>query len=213
MMLSAAVSAGKSTIDAAYDVPGIAQYLDMVNLMSYDLHGHWNPYTHHQSGLYAHPQDKSDNLYFNQDFAVKYWIRKGMPANKITLGIPLYGRCWTLNGHDTGYYASASKHTGAGPYTKQQGILGYNEICEKISQGWTVVNDPAMNEPYAYSLRDNRTWCSYDDQNSVKTKARYAKSRGLAGMMVWSIDTDDIKGNHGRPFNLIKTMRETFNRS
>ena len=66
MMLTAAVSAGKATIDAAYDIPGMAQHLDMANLMTYDLHGDWESFTHHQSGLYAHPDDTGDNLYFNQ---------------------------------------------------------------------------------------------------------------------------------------------------
>ncbi|KAK8378535.1 hypothetical protein O3P69_011199 [Scylla paramamosain] len=211
MMLTAAVSAGKLTIDPAYDVPGMAQQLDMVNLMAYDLHGAWDTYTHHQSGLYAHPDDTGDNLYLNQDFAVRYWIEKGMPASKITQGVPLYGRCWTLkNGDNTGYYAPAPQPGMAGPYTRTPGFLGYNEICEGILDGWTVVNDPAMHEPYVYSLEHNRIWCSYDDQDSVKTKANYAKEHGLAGMMVWSIETDDFKGKCGRTFNLIKTMVETF---
>ncbi|KAG0711282.1 Acidic mammalian chitinase [Chionoecetes opilio] len=212
MMLTAAVSAGKGTIDAAYDIPGMAQHLDMVNLMTYDFHGDWDPYTHHQSGLYAHPDDTGDNAYFNQDFAVRYWIEKGMPANKISQGVPLYGRCWTLDGKDdTGYYAPAHQPSVAGPYTEEPGDWGYNEICEGISKGgWTVVHDPAMHEPYAYNLNHNKIWCSYDDEDSVKLKAEYAKEHGLAGMMVWSIDTDDFVGLCGRKFNLIKTMVETF---
>ena len=39
LMLTAAVSAGKATIDKAYDVPVMAQTLDYINLMSYDFHG------------------------------------------------------------------------------------------------------------------------------------------------------------------------------
>ncbi|CAF4381717.1 unnamed protein product, partial [Rotaria sp. Silwood2] len=38
-LLTAAVGAGKSTIDAAYEIPQVCQILDFVNLMSYDLHG------------------------------------------------------------------------------------------------------------------------------------------------------------------------------
>nr|AHZ21076.1 chitinase [Eriocheir sinensis] len=212
MMLSAAVSAGKATIDEAYDIPGVAANLDLMNLMSYDLHGAWDPYTHHQSGLYAHPDDTGDNVYLNQDFAINYWIDGGMPADKIAQGVPLYGRCWTLtSADDTGYYATATQPGIAGPYTRSPGFLGYNEICEAITtRGWTVVNDPAMHEPYVYSITDNRIWCSYDDEASVTTKALYAKDHGLAGMMVWSVETDDFLGKCGREFNLIKTMVETF---
>ncbi|XP_050738876.1 probable chitinase 2 isoform X2 [Eriocheir sinensis] len=212
MMLSAAVSAGKNTIDAAYDVPGVAQNLDLLNLMTYDFHGAWEPETQHHSALYGQPNDIGANAYLNQDYAVNYWISQGMPANKISQGVPLYGRCWTLSSSlNTGYRAPASQPGAAGPYTNQAGFLGYNEICESIqNNGWTVVNDPVMNEPYVYSIANNNIWCSYDDQNSLQTKAKYAKSRGLAGMMVWSIETDDFKGSCGRKFNLIKTLRETY---
>ena len=75
------------------------------------------------------PHSKSYIVLFFQDFAVTYWIEKGMPANKITLGVPLYGRCWTLkNGDDTGYYAPAPQPGAAGPYTRTPGFLGYNEV-------------------------------------------------------------------------------------
>ena len=39
LLLTAAVSAGKATIDLAYDVPVMAQTLDFINVMSYDYHG------------------------------------------------------------------------------------------------------------------------------------------------------------------------------
>nr|BET14063.1 chitinase [Chiromantes haematocheir] len=211
MMLSVAVSAGKATIDPAYDIPGMAAVIDLMNLMSYDLHGAWESYTHHQSGLYAHPADTGDNLYLNQDFAINYWIDGGMPANKIAQGVPLYGRCWTLAGSDTGYYAAASGPGVAGPYTASPGFMGYNEICElQQSEGWTIVDDPDMHEPYTYSVSHSNVWCSYDHAESCKTKANYAKDKGLAGMMVWSIETDDFLGKCGRSFDLIKTLVETF---
>ncbi|KAK8736741.1 hypothetical protein OTU49_004626, partial [Cherax quadricarinatus] len=37
MILTAAVSAGKLTIDPAYNIPAMAENLDIVNLMAYDL--------------------------------------------------------------------------------------------------------------------------------------------------------------------------------
>lgn len=65
MLLTAAVSAGKETIDAAYNIPAMVTHLDIINLMTYDLHGAWDDYTHHQSPLYAHPDDTGDNLFLN----------------------------------------------------------------------------------------------------------------------------------------------------
>lgn len=73
MVLTAAVSAGKGTIDPAYNIPEMSKSLDLINVMAYDMHGAWDDYTHHQSGLYAHPLDEGDNLYFN---VVGTWARR-----------------------------------------------------------------------------------------------------------------------------------------
>lgn len=40
-ILTAAVSAGKPTIDRAYNVPEMTKYLDIINVMTYDFHGAW----------------------------------------------------------------------------------------------------------------------------------------------------------------------------
>nr|AFC60660.1 chitinase [Pandalus japonicus] len=214
MLLTAAVSAGKLTIDPAYDVPAMSQHIDLLNLMTYDMHGSWDKYTHHQSALYAHPDDEGDNLYLNVDFAVNYWLEKGAPKEKLTLGIPLYGRSWRLDDPtNTGFYAPASNPGQAGPYTRQTGFAGYNEICANMmTHDWTIVHDPAMNEPYAYCLQLNNIWMSYEDPDSVALKAQYALDKGLAGCMVWSVETDDFHGKcHGEPFPLMTSIVETLN--
>lgn len=213
MLLTAAVSAGKGTIDAAYNIPAMVTHLDIINLMTYDMHGAWDHYTHHQSPLYAHPDDTGDNLFFNVDYAVHYWLDNGAPKDKLVVGMPLYGRCWSLDSDaDTGFYAPASQPGNPGPWTGSPGFMGYNEICsEQMTQSWTVVNDPAMHEPYAYYLPNHRLWCSYEDVDSVTIKAQYAKDLGLAGCMVWSVETDDFKGVcHGQDFPLINTIVDVF---
>lgn len=56
LMLTAAVSAGKETIDAAYNVPALADAVDHLHVMTYDLHGAWETFTHHHTILYPYPQ-------------------------------------------------------------------------------------------------------------------------------------------------------------
>ena len=36
-------------------------------------------------------------------------------------------------------------------------------------------------------------WVSYDDEHSVRLKAEFAFDMKLAGVMVWSVETDDFK--------------------
>lgn len=41
-LLTAALGAGKDTIDIAYDMKGLSLYLDYIHLMCYDYHGAWD---------------------------------------------------------------------------------------------------------------------------------------------------------------------------
>ena len=53
----------------------------------------------------------------------------GMPAGKINLGIPTYGRSFTLdntNSHDVG--APAGSIGNAGAYTGEKGFISYYEV-------------------------------------------------------------------------------------
>ena len=61
-ILSAAVAAGKSKIDAAYDVPILSKYLDFINVMAYDLHGHWEATTGEHAALFPSSQDPHKHL-------------------------------------------------------------------------------------------------------------------------------------------------------
>ena len=43
--------------------------------------------------------------------------------------MPLYGRCWKLREPNVnGLYAPGRKPDDAGPYTREAGFLGYNEV-------------------------------------------------------------------------------------
>ena len=49
------------------------------------------------------------------------------------LGVPFYGRAFKLeNPHDSRMGARSRSTSFAGPYTREDGFLGYNEICEVI---------------------------------------------------------------------------------
>ena len=65
LLLTAAVGAGKLRIDIAYDIPEVAKYLDLINVMTYDLHGGWENVTHHHSTLFGHRDDTGNNTYLN----------------------------------------------------------------------------------------------------------------------------------------------------
>lgn len=213
-LLTAAVSPGKSTIDAAYDIPALADILDQVHVMNYDYHGSWETFTGLNAPLYGNPTyDRTlENSFLNTNWTIYYWLSNGVPASKIILGMPLYGRGFQLdNAANNGFYASASNPIPAGPYTQQAGTWGYNEICEKFKAEptWTVVRDACYQAPYAYK---NNLWIGYDDEQSLRNKGRYIAAMNLGGALTWSIETDDFRGIcHGIPFILTKTIVDAMN--
>ena len=57
------MSPSKTIMDVGYDVPAISQYLDWINVMTYDYHGQWDKKTGHVAPHYEHPDDEF--YYFN----------------------------------------------------------------------------------------------------------------------------------------------------
>ncbi|XP_064103794.1 acidic mammalian chitinase-like [Macrobrachium nipponense] len=213
LLISAAFAAGKETIDNAYYIPSLVDLFDLFHIMAYDYHGAWEDFTHHNSPLCGHYLDYDEFLYFNVKFTVEYYLDLGVPKEKFVLGTATYGRCYILdNFSEHGVWAKASRPGPAGPYIRLPGTLGYNEICRRLNEdrSCTVVHDPALHEPYFYCMSDY-IWCSYDDVDSLTLKARYAKNMGLAGMMVWQIDTDDFRPEcSSEPFPLINALKRAF---
>lgn len=206
-LLTAAVSAGTPTVEAAYDVPGMSAALDFINVMAYDFHGGWETFTHHQSPMGSLSADTGNNTLLNVKHAIEFWIEKGAPPSKLILGIGSYGRGWLLDDQSVnGFYAPASQLITAGPYTREPGIWGYNEVLEQqAAGGWTIMRDADVVGPVG--IKD-RMWIGYDDEESVAARVQYAMEMGLGGAMFWSIETDDFRGLHSsETFPLLKTAR------
>lgn len=191
-LLTAAVPASKDAIDNGYEIDLIAKELDWINLMAYDFHGAWNNYTGHNAPLYE-PKDNA-GTYYTVDFVVNYWLKKGMPSNKIILGLASYGRSFKLLDQTKYKRGDGAKGAGSpGFFTGEGGILSYYEICLKISEGAQKFWDDESKMPYAYL---NDEWYSFDETRSLKQKIDYLKAKKLGGAMIWSLDFDDFNGTY-----------------
>ncbi|XP_073324170.1 acidic mammalian chitinase-like [Pagrus major] len=190
LMLTAAVSAGKGTIDAGYEIAEIAKHLDFINVMTYDFHGAWERFTGHNSPLYRGSHDSGDLIHFNTDFAMKYWRDNGTPVEKLRLGFAAYGRTFRLTSSNTGVGAQASGAASAGPYTREAGFWSYYEICTFL-RGTTIQWIDDQKVPYASK---NNEWVGFDNKESYEIKVQYMKDMKYGGAFVWALDLDDFKG-------------------
>nr|CAI5844034.1 unnamed protein product [Callosobruchus analis] len=205
LLLSAAVSAAASSLDVSYDIPAMSQYLDMINLMSYDLHGSWDKVTGQNAPLYPSLVDStpaSKNL--NILSCVEAWVSRGASRSKLNLGLAFYGRSFTLsNPNNNGLGAPTTGPGLPGRYSGESGMLTYYEIVEYLkTKQWTYKWDQEQEVPYMYK---GNQWIGFDDTRSIAKKVEYAKSQRLGGVMVWSLESDDFRGLSGTNYPLLRT--------
>ncbi|CAL4179468.1 unnamed protein product, partial [Meganyctiphanes norvegica] len=215
-ILTGALAAGRQNIDQSYDPEGLQRNMDLFHIMAYDYHGAFENFTHHNAPLCQYPLDEGNMTWFNVEYTIKYYLSLGFAPEKMAMGIPTYGRCWTLDDPEqNGMLAPANKPSPGGNYTMTPGSIGFNEICSRMTTNktegdCTIVHDPDLHEPYFYCKSDN-IWCGYDDGDSIYLKAKMARNLGLGGVMVWTIDTDDFLGEcYDETFHLIKHAKDPW---
>ena len=179
LLLTAALPSGGPNA-TAMDIRAIASILDFLNIMTYDFNGPWDPRSGHNAPLYAgagiNPGQTVDGSF------TFYTQTCGIAPRKLNLGIPFYGhtfaRCSTLN----------APHAGSDTvHFPRQGAF-YSNIVERL-KNFTRIWDDSAKVPYLVS-RDWNTLVSYDDELSVRIKARYVKEHGALGVIIWELTGD-----------------------
>ncbi|PTL78892.1 chitinase [Vitiosangium sp. GDMCC 1.1324] len=120
---------------------------DFITIMSYDNTGTWTGPGEHSS--YSQAVD-----------ALSYYANKGVPANKMVLGVPFYGYCW---GNCGGGQSST--------------YVLYKDILAKYPNAW---NSDWINADGAQY--------SYNGLATMRAKAALAKQYG--GIMIWELAGD-----------------------
>ncbi|KAJ3649613.1 hypothetical protein Zmor_021345 [Zophobas morio] len=206
-LLTAAVNSIPGEV-GGYDIPAMTQVLDIINVMTYDFHAMWGGFTAENSPLYGgvnESQWQRDNR--NADAAIRYWLDGGADPQKVAIGVAFYGHSFILSDPSKhGLNDQTTAPGDPGPYTDNLGSLGYNEICEFHPDG-TVVYMDDMKVPYLY---DGDFWIGFDNEQSVAEKVAYAKEKNLAGVFIWSIETDDMHEFCGRKNGLLNAVNDAM---
>ena len=159
----------------------VARYVDTVNLMTYDyFEAGSDPTTGHHAPLFANPADPKKA---SSDETVKAFEKAGVPAEKILLGVPFYGREWgEVPEQNHGLFQPGKAVPGANAQ--------YSAIeTEMLGHGFTRYWDAAANAPYLYNA-EKHIFVSYEDPESLKAKCRYVRDHKLGGVMFWEYSGD-----------------------
>jgi len=170
-----------STYLAHIELEQIHPLLDFINLMTYDFHGSWTPHTGHHANLY--PTDL-DTEQLAVDVVVQRYLQAGVPAKKLVIGVPFYGRGWQ------GVWPAQQ-----GRYQPYEAVLEENLSfarlqAEYIDQGGFVRYwDAEAHAPYLWNAA-RRIFISYEDAQSLQVKVAYVQRRCLGGVMFWEYSAD-----------------------
>ncbi|KAJ1830288.1 hypothetical protein LPJ63_005026, partial [Coemansia sp. RSA 2711] len=208
------------------DVSEFAQYVDYVNIMAYDINGPWNPDTG-PNAPFNYEESKGTPLSFVS--GINAWLDAGMPANKLVAGLGFYGRSTIAqqdmqrvpsqyqpqlhdvplgDPEDAPWYDKCAGTTSASgtwqwKHLRTQGIL---TDFTTAAAPWVRQWDKVSQTPWLFHP-EKKLFLSYDDPESIRIKSDYAASKGLAGVMLWSINMDhnseliDAASSFGRSGN------------
>ncbi|XP_013136672.1 PREDICTED: probable chitinase 2 isoform X2 [Papilio polytes] len=193
-ILAMSLGAQYYVMEAAYSLPKLNDYVDYFITLAYDYHGVWDGVVNANAPLNSLNKDDV----FSVENTLRYLMYQGVSPWKVLLGLPLFGRTFILENADTDVIEFGStpvKSEGFdGPYTRERGFIGYNEICMELKKNdynWTRLWHEKTATPY---LRNGEKVITYDNARSLAAKVKKAMEFNLGGVMVYSIDTDDFKG-------------------
>jgi chitinase len=172
-LLSIATGAAPAHLDGV-DILAVAPLLDFIGLMTYDLYNGWSTRAGHHANLFCSALDPEGD---SAAKAVQLFLQAGAPATKLLVGAAFYGR---------GMSGVAAQNNGL----MQPSSVGsnftrtYDEILTALrdSTRWTRYWDEQAQAPFLY---DGASFISYDDEDSLRSKARYVREQGLGGAMFW----------------------------
>jgi chitinase len=188
---------------------GIAGQLDHLFLQTYGMAGPYEGWVSwHSSPLYA--EDGADVCSggpckpTSVDYNVNRFLGAGIPAAKLGLGVGFYGTCW--NGV-TGPNQSVAGAT----VPASDNDMSYTNIIALYRPLMIEMYDAVAEAAYLSSATpagaQGCTFVSYETGDSIRAKGAYARSKGLRGTIVWTINQAHGAADHPEADGL---LAETF---
>jgi spore germination protein YaaH len=157
----------------AYDLKALAQSADLICLMTYDQHTRWTA-----PGPVAGWAWTTGNL----DYALKF-----VPAQKLSLGIPLYGYHWFA-----GTPVKSEDKSGDKPNPSAEYIGTDDAVDLAKAYGGQIQWDATDRSAWLYFYRaDMREWIFFTDARTFRERYTMVKERGIQGFCSWVLGTED----------------------
>jgi chitinase len=178
LVTSSATGATQIWLDHT-DMRAASKWLTTVNMMCYDWYNDVEPNTGHDSPLHT---VTADPKHISIDDAVKKNLAAGVPARKLVVGVPFYGRRWEgVEGANNGLWQ---------PIVGKGEEVDFGDIQPLVNQnGFTRFWDNTAAAPYLYNTQ-SKTFITYNDAEAEAARTAYVKEHHLGGIMFWQYTGD-----------------------
>lgn len=178
-LLTIATGADQGYIDNT-ELGEAQEYLDFINVMTYDFYHGWHYQTGHHANLF--PSDKEKFGGNSALESIARHVSAGVPSCKLVLGVPFYGRIWKgVSDTENGLYQ---------PAETPGGYISYNEIKHLYQDKlYAQLWDTSASAPYLWNA-DSSIFISYENPKSLAEKMEHIKDRNLGGVMFWEYSLD-----------------------
>lgn len=202
--LTACASASTGWTLPMQDWASYAPYVDMINIMTYDLAGLWDGSTGHASS------------FFSSKGAAVYFKVLEIPMSKLCIGSPMYSTTFLLKEITSNplgapienYKPNSTDITQTEILAfEADAVSGYSvvkdgdkyvkgESFDNGGTGWHMCYDDGKCAAYLYNDDENseyyKWFISYENHLSLQAKLDYINEANLNGIIVWESSQDDI---------------------
>lgn len=116
---------------------------------------------------------------------MRAFIGAGIEPGKLGIGINLHGYLWT--GQDSEDVSAPGRTWKVPPRVVE---LTYGEVMKEYFDANRYRWDEEAEVPYISSPRTNQ-FLSYEDSRGVAAKLHYVQLKGLGGIIIWEIGSDE----------------------
>ncbi len=185
----------------------LAASVDRLNLMSYGLAGAWQGWKSWHSSPLHWNGDTSTPIAI--DSSVDDYLAAGVPAAKLGIGSGFYGECYTspVTAPDLALGGSTVA-AGDGTMSYANILAGYYSATAYHWDSSAMV--PYLSFPSAHGAQ-GCTYVTYEDAQAIAAKGAYAKSKGLGGVIIWTINEGYVpSAAAGQRSPLLEAMKTAF---
>ena len=161
------------------DMRAASKWLTTVNMMCYDWYSNDEKTTGHDSPLHT---VAADPKHISIEDAVEKNLAAGVPARKLVVGVPFYGRQW--------HGVQATNNGLWQPILGGGEEINFGDVEPLINQnGFVRFWDPTAAAPYLYNAL-TRSFVTYNDAEALSARTDFVKTHNLGGIMFWQYSGD-----------------------